>query len=420
MSTYSSTQIVYTFSDSVGSAAGLSFDNSSGEGLATMQTYVTTVEKAVLADTTIQSLIGTDWTPVWGPVVYANDTSGATVIADNTMGCYYSPSNKLFVVAIAGTNPSSPFDWLDEDFDVHTLVPWTTAGGSGSGNISAGTNTGLQILLGMTSGGSTMLQALASYITTNSITGETIAVTGHSLGGALSPVLALYMHDNAATLGLSGQSLAAYPTAGPTPGDKDFAQTYEAVMSKAGGITYSSLYNTLDVIPCAWEEDLLATIPTIYDENIKPAPTDSPPDDFMGIVTCGLQLNALATLFLPYNPYTQVSTNRNPLTGTFNNIVDSDVQSKLQDVSLVLPSALRAYVSTLTNVARFAAQAVAQHTVAYPSLLNISDFDTEYQKILAANKPSSAAQIDGTNAAVARLTGLDLEAAAPLIAAAKR
>lgn len=366
MTTYSITQLVYSFAFSAGSAGGLSFSNQGGTGYATMQQYVQTVAAAVLTDKTIQGLIGSDWTAVWGPVVYARDTSNSTVHADNTMGCYYSPSNNLFVVAVAGTNPISSFDWFDEDLNVNTLVPWTQAGVTGLGNISAGAYAGLQILLALTDGGSTMLQALASYITNNKVTGATIAVAGHSLGGALSQCLALYMYDNASTLGLSGQQLVALPTAAPTPGDADWAQTYEAVI-QSGGIAYVSEYNTLDVVPHAWHEGGLATIPTLYDAYIRPHRSDSPRDDFMGILAAGAQLYVLDSSY--QNSYKQVKSDRQPLSGTFDTTVDDDVKTKLQHIRLVFPSALKAYAETLINVARFVAQAAVQHTTAYPPLL---------------------------------------------------
>ena len=163
----------------------------------------------------------------------------------------------------------------------------------------------------------------------------------------------------------------------------------------------------------------LATIPTLYDTKIPPASTDSPSDDFMGILAAGAQLYALDSAYV--NPYTQVATNRSSRSGTFNTTVDGDVTTKLKYISWVLPSTLKQYAGTLTNVARFVAQAAAQHTIAYPPLLGIVDFDTEYQVILAANKPTSATVIDPVKAAVRKTTGIDLDrvAAAGAAAAAK-
>lgn len=411
---YNQTQIIYTFTFSVSAVGGLSFDNTGGVGLATMQAYASRVESQILADTTIQGLIGADWVPVWGPVVYSEDTSAPTIHADNTMGCYYSPSNNLFVIAIAGTNPNSPFDWLNEDFEVGTLVAWSSIGGTGSGNISTGAATGLNILLNMTSQSVTLLTALSNYVTANKITNAQVAVGGHSLAGALSPCFALYMYNNQSLWNPTGQlTLSAYPTAGPTPGDSDFATYYESVIA-ANGITYSSVYNTLDVIPLAWEPDELETIPTIYDASIVPPSGSNPPDDFMGIFTCGLQLNAAQAskdwLGIPVNPYTQISTGRSTVAGTFDLDVDAAVVKKLKYVSVVLPGSLKDFAPTLTNVARFAAQAAAQHTIAYPPLLSISAFNTEYLIILAANKPTSSVQVDAVQTAVKRVTGVDLGA----------
>ena len=65
----------------------------------------------------------------------------------------------------------------------------------------------------------------------------------------------------------TSMKMAAYPAAGPTPGTKDFAEYYEQQIT-ANNISYSSRYNSLDVVPHAWEKDTLATIPEIYNANI--------------------------------------------------------------------------------------------------------------------------------------------------------
>lgn len=169
MTTTNKQELAYCFSFSVSSDYGLHWDNSGGTGPATMQDYVTTVAKAFLADAIIQGVIGSDWVPVWGPVVqagYSGDQASPTVHADATMGCYYSPSNNLFTIPIAGTNINSPFD-VTLDFDVTTMQPWSgiDPSGAGKGNIAAGTYEGVQTLLAMTnSEGITMLEALKTYI----------------------------------------------------------------------------------------------------------------------------------------------------------------------------------------------------------------------------------------------------------------
>ncbi len=405
--TYNTTQMVYSFTFSANSAGGLSFSNASGEGFQSLQAYVSKVASSVLGDSIIQGLIGNDWASVWGPVVYSNNTTGASVIADNTLGCYYSPSNNLFVIPVAGTNPGSMFDWLSEDLDVSSVVSWSTIAGAGSGNISTGTNTGLQILLSMKdSGGSTMLQALAAFISKNSIKKATVAVGGHSLGGALSPVLALFMLNQQSTWDPGKtQSISVFPTAGPTPGDGDFAAYYNGVITDKQ-LTYSSIYNTLDVVPLAWAASDIATIPSIYDAQITPVKGAVPTDLLTGTIASGLQINASVSQSYASNPFTQVSNGRSSVAGSFSWVADIGASYEMNKVTAALTGSLATYSPYLVNLGRFVVQAIWQHTQVYQGLLNITDFNNEYQIVLTKNKPTSAASTGDLRAAVTKVTGL--------------
>ncbi|MGH9905070.1 MAG: lipase family protein [Pyrinomonadaceae bacterium] len=73
-----------------------------------------------------------------------------------------------------------------------------------------------------------------------------ISVTGHSLGGALSPAVALWLSDTKAQWDPSGRSsLACLPSAGPTSGDQAFATYYmEANLraSRRASITVWTLF----------------------------------------------------------------------------------------------------------------------------------------------------------------------------------
>lgn len=73
-----------------------------------------------------QTDIGT-WTVVWGPAVYLAPGSNR---ADNVMYVAQAGPDtatpRQLVVAIAGTDPYSAFDWLTEDAWVLTQVPWPT------------------------------------------------------------------------------------------------------------------------------------------------------------------------------------------------------------------------------------------------------------------------------------------------------
>lgn len=430
--TYAVKQQVAAFTFSVNSAADLSFAS-----LADMQDYVTKISNVNLADAVIQGMLGSDWTPVWGPVVWINPAQqGTSLTPDNTMACYYSPSQNLFVIAIAGTNPTSMFDWEKEDFDISSMVAWNTispvsGSSSTSGYISTGSCNGMNILLGMTAGGTSLLNALQSYVQTNNITDSTIAIGGHSLGGALAPCLGLYLFDNLATLQLTGQKIAVYAYAGPTPGDKVFATYYDG---RINGTTfaYSSQYNTIDVVPMGSVLADLATIPNIYGSNISFG--DTPVNTFTGVIATGMQLASLAGKFSSGAPYTQVSTNLTSFTGAFN----SDVYSHCSNVLAGLlkfseiEGVSKTYMSELGGFINFLYQAAAQHGPAYcggtislplpePGNMNkiwtsqqvtgalaIDDFTVEYQSNLANNPAQNATFDSGVARTIKHFTGIDL------------
>lgn len=426
--TYNTEQQVAAFTFSVNSAADLSFSS-----LAAMQAYVTKIAGINLADTTMQGLMGSDWTPIWGPVVWVNPSQqGTSLVVDNTMACYFSQSQNLFVIAIAGTNPGSMFDWEKEDADITTMVAWNTispASGSSSGYISTASNIAFNALMGMQDNNVSLLTALKSYINSNKITGSTVAVGGHSLGGTIAPCIGLYLNDNLSTLGLSGQNIAVYVYAGPTPGDQNFATYYESKINTTS-FTYSSQYNSIDIIPQASVIADIATIPTIYGKNISFK--DTPPNTFLGVLTTALQLASYAgSKTTGASAYTQISTNRTSLSGTFNTDVYNNCSSIVALELDFLPVA-QTYMSELGNFINFMYQAVAQHGPAYcggtvtlplPELGNLSkmytsqpvtgalgidDFTVEFQSNLSKNPAANATFNSAVAVAIKRIAGINI------------
>lgn len=435
--TYTVAQQIATFTFSVNSAADFTFAT-----LADMQAFVSKIASVNLSDTTIQGFIGSDWTTVWGPVVWVNPSqTGTSLVADNTMACYYSPSQNLFVIAIAGTDPSSMFDWRSEDLAIDSMVQWSSisAGASwGSGYISTASANGLNILLNeMTASNVSLLSALQSYIQNNNISSATIAVCGHSLGGALAPCLGLYMHDNLSSLGLSGQNISVYAYAGPTPGNESFANYYQGQIDGTT-LSYSSQYNSLDIIPLGMAPADLASIPSIYDfkggipSESSPV-VEAPANTFVGLLSCMLQ--AAGTMALRSDlfggNYTQVSTNLVANTGTFNTDVDSNcAQSVANLISATFYNTT--YNVQFSNLIRFLYQAPTQHGPAYcggtitlpnPTLLDskntytskpitgflgIDGFTVEYQANIANNPPTNAQFESSVSRILKRTTGIDL------------
>jgi len=405
-------QQIYSISFSTNSASNLSWSQTDCKsGMIEMQTYVTKVSEDVLHET--REIIG-DWKAIWGPIVYANDPTSNSVHADNTMGMYYNASENTIVISIAGTNVNSPYGWIVEDFSVNKTKSWELITGvPNSGNISLGTYTGLEILLNMKDHkDDSIVDALQNFLTSNpNLSNVQVAVAGHSLGGALSPTLALYLLDKKNNWDPNGEtSLGAFPTAGPTPGDEGFAAYYEKQI-KAKNIYYLSQHNEIDVVPHAWEKSDIEKIPTIYADHIVPPSDANPSETLTGTLASVAALNALATkniIGVPVNRYQQISPSTT-LNGVFDTAIDDMVSKKLKYIELVLPLALGKYAVYLRNLARFAAQAAVQHTSQYHTLLDIVPFMTAYDAILKANKPKDQVVLQSYEYAVKDIAKIDLQ-----------
>ncbi|WP_336687212.1 lipase family protein [Chryseobacterium bernardetii] len=279
-----------------------------------------------------------NWNLVWGPaLVEETDSYGQpTGVADNALYVAQcdaltfpgGPVLPVYVVAIAATNPASLYDWETEDFSVSEVVNWTTYDPSAivtseyNGNdpyISKGTATGISILLGLTSPetaaspGTTLQQFIAGL---QPDADTAIIFCGHSLAGALSPTLALYLQEQ--------QELEAfaitlvYPTAGPTPGDINFANRFNNVFpSLPSGWTpqagdYQSWntmhWNDLDVVPHAWQESNMALIADLYGKS---------PDPYTYGILKALQDFAIIDSLKSSAPYTMIRNQS--LSGTLQN-----------------------------------------------------------------------------------------------------
>jgi len=167
-----------------------------------------------------------------------------------------------------------------------------------------------------------------------------ITVAGHSLGGALSPVTALWLSQTQSTWDpTSRATISCLPSAGPTPGNADFATLYN---SSAVGAKTTRIHNSIDVIPHAWNADDLGEIPDLYEPTLNPGI----------LVRMGV---ALASFLSRSGNYTQIIT-----VGPANQVLAGTV-----DQSLIKPDA-----SDFTN---FVTQLGFQHVDAYLSLLGIGE-----------------------------------------------
>lgn len=213
------------------------------------------------------------WDLLFGPVLYTGGAKGGGMSRNATAIFYNSDVNSKnynhMVIAVAGTNFIDKYDWFTEDVEVSTLVPWNktimkdgakNTGTATSGYIAKGTATALQNTWNtkIKDWGQTPITWLKENIKAYNPT--TLSVTGHSLGGAIAPVLATALHDNRALWnGQDVKTIKTYIYAGPTPGDeafKKYAETHVNILS---------IINPMDVVPHAWDLDKLNLLYTLYE-----------------------------------------------------------------------------------------------------------------------------------------------------------
>jgi len=92
-----------------------------------------------------------------------------------------------------------------------------------------------------------------------------MTISGHSLGGALSPTLALWLLDTQKQWDHHGRAMiSVYAYAGPTPGNDAFAAYFDARF----GDRVHRIANPLDVVTHAWNVGDLADVKALYTPEI--------------------------------------------------------------------------------------------------------------------------------------------------------
>ena len=190
----------------------------------------------------------TDLTVAWGP---AQCVSSITGVPYSLMYVAKRASTGEYFVVIRGTDFLSLSTWLLQDFDVATSKPLSALPGNpknipATALVSQGTFNGMSDLLNLAdpTTGQSLVQFLAQAKP------RYLYVTGHSLGGTLTPPMFAYL--NAVLYGGSAMSSTAlWSFAGLTPGGTGFNNYLNSIIPNNQGFLWR-IQNSLDIAPLMW------------------------------------------------------------------------------------------------------------------------------------------------------------------------
>jgi len=159
-----------------------------------------------------------NWTAAWLPPKEVNG---------NYAYIAYNEKANQYCVAVRGSvlsfNWESFQDWFEQDFDVMFQHPWNYPPGSNV-YISAGADKGLNnvshLVAMVNDKPYTMLQFLLKVLPEKN---ASLAVVGHSLGGALATVTAPWLRYQIQTAGQKLPGMSVVTFAAPSVGNQNFA-----------------------------------------------------------------------------------------------------------------------------------------------------------------------------------------------------
>jgi hypothetical protein len=216
---------------------------------------------------------------VWGPAVHQPQPalpgmppklSDALVLACRDRG-----SGELTIV-LRGTNTISPTEWLLQDFMIQKQVPWLDLRAGPAPEdalVSEGTARAVTLRLGLrpapgTPGRGRSLEEFLVSELESSPGPCRMRFTGHSLGGLLAPVMALWLLDRIESGGRRDLAdkleLDVYGYAAPTAGNRAFAEYLASRLPAARRYA-----NDIDIAALAWEEAAMKKMPALYEPEIK-------------------------------------------------------------------------------------------------------------------------------------------------------
>ena len=218
------------------------------------------------------SVVG--WEVVWGPVVWKNDPnniSGPDHVWFVAKKLTHT-NEHIYVISIAGS--ATIYNTVVNNAGVIPLVDFTTwaAGAPPIPSLEPSLGLGTRVALG-TAMGVHSLESYAAPAGAKGVgqtlpaflknaprgSGSQFIFTGFSLGGTLSPTLALRLVQPDAGVFAEADTILTYPIAGASPGNVQFANSFAGRFPKTDGLGYqvwnTNIANLLDVATNAWSTD---------------------------------------------------------------------------------------------------------------------------------------------------------------------
>lgn len=176
-----------------------------------------------------------------------NWQGGRDATQGNFMFLAWNQAQNQYALAIRGSDFDFSIDWL-EDFSVWQTDAWPYGGSNVQ--VSSGSLFGLQSLLTIQGQNG---QTLLDYLNSLSTPPQTLFVSGHSLGGALSTLMSAYLCET-----LSSQfQILGYSFGSPTVGTLDWTEYFSQAVPN-----FSRYWIKNDFVPRFWEIDDLGMILT--------------------------------------------------------------------------------------------------------------------------------------------------------------
>lgn len=230
--TYTTAQIMMTLAQLAATSPN---ERPSGETIELQEARIFNAINSQLSNPDLAT--NAEWRAVW--VGLSADRGNLAYIAQNV-------SQNAFAVCIRGTQFNSLID-LIEDLNVGTISQFTaTPATSQPIMVSQGSMTAFTEITSAiyVSENTNLLQALVSLLGSQS-SQQTLYITGHSLGGAIATMVALYL---AAQSWTNPPTFAVYTFAAPTAGLQAFADLYDLTFP----LNSFRYYNAWDIVPNAW------------------------------------------------------------------------------------------------------------------------------------------------------------------------